>query len=257
MRDGYLAMKKYTGKNRSLRYLVPLALTLSTLAATPAQATGNNIYVAPSGSVGTGASCASPGFVGGSSIATAIAAAVDGDTVILCNGTFSVTSQVFIDEKEIIISGESSAQNTIINGAGSTTGVFKIISKKNVTIQNLTFYRGNSAQGGGAIYLSMTSSQSLSTTRHLITNNIFAQNQASSQGGAISGVGDDMGSGNFQGILTISNNTFVENKAGMDGGAIDMGAVTFDPTRVVIQSNKFLYNNKLLVQMIKLKLQIY
>ena len=72
-------------------------------------------------------------------------------------------------------------------------------------IQNLTFYRGNSAQGGGAIYLSMTSSQSLSTTRHLITNNIFAQNQASGQGGAISGTGDDMGSGNFQGILTISS----------------------------------------------------
>ena len=155
MREGYLAMKKYTGKNRSLRYLVPLALTLSTLAATPAQATGNNIYVAPSGSVGTGASCASPGFVGGPSIASAIAAAVDGDTVILCNGTFSVSSQIFIDEKEITVSGESSAQNTIIDGAGSTTGILKIISTKNVTIQNLTFFRGNNAQSGGAIYLSL------------------------------------------------------------------------------------------------------
>ena len=235
-------MKKYSGKNRSLRYLIALALALSALAAAPAHAAPITIYVAPTGTVGTGASCVSPGFVGGASIATAVAAAVDGDTVILCNGTFSVTSQVFIDEKEITISGESSAQNTIINGAGSTTGIFKIISKKNVTIQNLTFYRGNSAEGGGAIYLSMTSSQSLSTTRHLITNNIFAQNQAASQGGAISGVGDDMRSGDFRGILTISNNTFVENKVGMDGGAIDMGAVTFDPTRVVVQSNKFLYN---------------
>lgn len=235
-------MKNYKGKNRSLRYVIALALALSALATTPAHAVASTIYVAPTGTVGTGASCASPGFVGGSSIATAVAAAVDGDTVILCNGTFSVTSQVFIDEKEITISGESSAQNTIINGAGSTTGIFKIISKKNVIIQNLTFYRGNSAQGGGAIYLSMTSSQSLSTTRHLITNNIFAQNQAASQGGAISGVGDDMVSGDFRGILTISNNTFVENKVGMDGGAIDMGAVTFDPTRVVVQSNKFLYN---------------
>jgi predicted outer membrane repeat protein len=235
-------MKKYTGKNRTARYLIALAVAFSAIATTPAQATGNNIYVAPTGSVGTGASCASPAFVGGSSIASAVAAAVDGDTVILCNGTFSVSSQIFIDEKEITVSGESSAQNTIIDGAGSTTGIFKIISTKNVTIQNLTFFRGNNTQSGGAIYSSMTSSQSLSTTRHLITNNIFAQNQASSQGGAISGVGDDMGSGNFQGILTISNNTFVENKAGMDGGAIDMGAVTFDPTRVVVQSNKFLYN---------------
>jgi predicted outer membrane repeat protein len=235
-------MKKYSGKNRSLRYVIALALALSALATTPAHAVASTIYVAPTGTVGTGASCASPGFVGGASIATAVAAAVDGDTIILCNGTFSVASQVFIDEKEITISGESSAQNTIINGAGSTTGIFKIISKKNVTIQNLTFYRGNSAQGGGAIYLSMTSSQSLSTTRHLVTNNIFAQNKASSQGGAISGVGDDMVTGNFRGILTISSNTFVENVAGMDGGAIDMGAVTFDPTRVVVQSNKFLYN---------------
>lgn len=90
-------MKKYTGKNRSLRYLIALALALSTLAATPAHAVGSTIYVAPIGSVGTGASCASPGFVGGTAIATAIAAAVDGDTVILCNGNFSVTSQIFID----------------------------------------------------------------------------------------------------------------------------------------------------------------
>lgn len=235
-------MKKYSGKNRSLRYLVALALALSTLAATPAQATTNTIYVAPTGPVGTGASCASPGFVGGPSIASAIAAAVDGDTVILCNGTFSVSSQIFIDEKEITVSGESSAQNTIINGAGSTTGIFKIISSKNVTVENLTFYRGNNTQSGGAIFLSLLPSQSLSTTRHLITNNVFAENYAGEQGGAISGVGDDMGAGSFPGILTILNNTFVENLAGVDGGAIDMGAVTFDPTNVVVHSNKFLYN---------------
>ena len=222
--------------------ILAIAISFTLIPQVPAHATGNTIYVAPTGSVGTGASCASPGYIGGSSIANAVAAAADGDTVILCNGTFSVTSQVFIDEKEITVSGESSAQNTIIEGAGSTTGVFKIISKKNVTIQNLTFYRGNASQSGGAISLSLRSDQSLSTTRHLITNNIFAQNQAGSQGGAISGVGDDMGSGDFQGILTISNNTFVENKAGVDGGAIDMGAVAFNPTRVVVQSNKFLYN---------------
>ena len=213
--------------------LIPLA---------KAHASGTTIYVAPTGSVGTGASCASPGYIGGSSIASAVAAAVDGDTVILCNGTFSVTSQVFIDEKEITVRGESTAQNTIIEGAGSTTGIFKIISKKNVTIQNLTFYRGNATQSGGAISFSLRPSESLSTTRHVITNNIFAQNQAGAQGGAISGVGDDMGTGDFQGILTISNNTFVENIAGVDGGAIDMGAVAFNPTRVVVQSNKFLYN---------------
>ena len=42
--------------------------------------------------------------------------------------------------------------------------------------------------------------------------------------------------------MTISNNTFVENYAGVDGGAIVMAAVAFDETRIIIQSNKFLYN---------------
>ena len=227
----------------SVLKILSIAMCFTLIPLAQAHASGATIYVAPTGSVGTGASCASPGYIGGSSIASAVAAAVDGDTVILCNGTFFVTSQVFIDEKEITVSGESTAQNTIIEGAGSTNGIFKIISKKNVTIQNLTFYRGNSSQYGGAIYLSLTPSESLSTTRHLITNNIFAQNHAGEQGGAIWGSGDNMVTGDFRGILTISNNTFVENKAEVDAGAISMVAVTFDPTRVLVQSNKFLYNH--------------
>ena len=65
-----------------------LAVALSTLTANPAQATGNNIYVAPTGSVGTGASCASPAFVGGSSIASAVAADARAKAIATANAAY-------------------------------------------------------------------------------------------------------------------------------------------------------------------------
>jgi hypothetical protein len=208
----------------------------------PAVAVGNSIYVAATGTVGAGSSCASPGYVGGASIATAVGAAADGDTIILCNGTFNVSSQIFINNKELTISGQTSAANTIINGSSSSNGILKIISQKSVKIEKITFYQGYNTSFGGAIYMSMRPSQSLSTTRHIITNNYFVQNKSDDQGGAIWGEGDNMGAGDFQGILTISNNTFVENYAGVDGGAIVMAAVAFDTSKIIIDANKFLYN---------------
>lgn len=90
--------------------------------------------------------------------------------------------------------------------------------------------------------MSLKPAESLSTTRHVITNNYFVQNKSDDQGGAIFGGGDNMGTGDFAGILTISNNSFIENYAAVDGGAIVMAAVAFDETRIVIDSNTFLYN---------------
>lgn len=215
---------------------------MSLISASPAVAVVTTLFVGATGTVGGGSSCASPGYIGGSGIASAVSAAADGDTVILCDGTFSVSSQIFIDNKEITISGQTNAANTIINGSSSNNGVFKIISQKSVKIEKITFFQSYSSAYGGAITMSMRPSQSLNTTRHVITNNHFIQNRAEEQGGAIFGEGDNMGTGDFRGILTISNNTFVENYAGVDGGAIVMAAVAFDETRIIIQSNKFLYN---------------
>ncbi len=215
---------------------------MSLMSASPAVAVVTTLFVGATGTVGAGSSCASPGYIGGSGIASAVSAAADGDTVILCDGTFSVSSQIFIDNKEITISGQTNAANTIINGSSSNNGVFKIISQKSVKIEKITFFQSYSSAYGGAITMSMRPSQSLNTTRHVITNNHFIQNRAEEQGGAIFGEGDNMGTGDFRGILTISNNTFVENYAGVDGGAIVMAAVAFDETRIIIQSNKFLYN---------------
>lgn len=221
---------------------VGFGLLLANLTSIPAFATGNTLYVAASGSVGVGTSCASAGYVGGAGIASAVSAATDGDTIILCDGTFSVSSQIFIDNKELIISGANSAANTIINGSTSTNGVFKIISTKSVKVEKVTFFAGYNTGPGGVLYMSLRPSQSLSTTRHVITNNIFAQNRSNDQGGAIFAEGDNMGTGDFAGILTISNNTFIENHAAVDGGAIVMAAVAFDETKIIIESNKFLYN---------------
>ena len=222
--------------------LLVFGLLMSLMSASPAVAVVTTLFVGATGSVGAGSSCASPGYIGGSGIASAVSAAADGNTVILCDGSFNVSSQIFIDNKEITISGQTNASNTIINGSSSNNGVFKIISQKSVKIEKITFFQSHSSAYGGAITMSMRPSQSLNTTRHVITNNYFIQNRAEEQGGAIFGEGDNMGTGDFRGILTISNNTFVENYAGVDGGAIVMAAVAFDETRIIIQSNKFLYN---------------
>lgn len=215
---------------------------MALMSASPAVAVVTTLFVGATGTVGAGSSCASPGYIGGSGIASAVSAAADGDTVILCDGAFNVSSQIFINNKEVTISGQTNATNTIINGSASNNGIFKIISEKSVKVEKITFYQSHSATNGGAIIMSMRPSQSLNTTRHVITNNHFVQNRAEEQGGAIFGEGDNMGTGDFQGILTISNNTFVENYAGVDGGAIVMAAVAFDETRIIIESNKFLYN---------------
>ena len=74
-------------------------LLMSLMTATPVNAVVTTLYVGATGSVGAGSSCASPGYIGGSGIASAVNAAADGDTVILCDGTFNVSSQMFIDNK--------------------------------------------------------------------------------------------------------------------------------------------------------------
>lgn len=227
--------------NRTVGILFACLLT-SSLSISVAHAVPTTRYVAATGTAGAGTSCSDPGYIGGSSIATALSASADGDTIILCNGTFTVSSQIAISNKEITISGQTSAANTVIDGSTSNNGVFSIISTKSVKIEKITFSKAHSTGYGGAINLSLKPSESLSTTRHVITNNIFVQNVADDQGGSIFGGGDNMGTGDFQGILTISNNTFIENYAAVDGGAIVMAAVAFDETRIVISSNKFLYN---------------
>jgi hypothetical protein len=201
-------------------------------------------YVGPSGSIGDGSSCASPGYIGGSGISLAISAASSGDTITVCNGSYNIASQIFINNKGLTISGESTAENVILNGAASVNGIFKIISVANVTITKLTFYKSNNTSGGGAITLSLKPSESTSSTRHLISYNRFIQNYSSNGGAAITGGGADMdpSEGNFPGILTIYENDFIENRAVADGAAIDMGAVSFDETRVLVDSNRFLYN---------------
>jgi|GEM_PF-2628666 len=91
-------------------------------------------YVSPS-SIGSNSSCASPGF---NTIQNAITAAAPGDTIYICNGTYSESPDV---SKGVTLQGQSLA--AIVNGRIT-------IASDDVTVDGLTIHNHGSTIG---IYL--------------------------------------------------------------------------------------------------------
>ena len=85
-----------------------------------ARAAGSTFYVAASGSVGNGTSCASPDFVGatGTAIQSALDAASSGNTVHICEGTYSISTRLEVT-KSLTIEGDG-ASSTTLDGLGTT-----------------------------------------------------------------------------------------------------------------------------------------
>ena len=215
-----------------------------------AHAAGGTFYVAASGSVGDGTSCASPDFVGatGTTIQSAIDAASSGNTVRICVGTYSVSTRLEVT-KSLTIEGDGASLSTL-DGLGTTQ--IMIIQDNNLTpnagseitvnVNSLGFINGyvttisgvsgdctDGSKCGGAIYIE-------SESRVNINDSYFKNNYASFLGGAVARL-----IGDYQTVpATINNSTFESNTAVYDGGAV----ATLFGFGLTINSSTF-YKNKI------------
>ena len=216
----------------SVFVLTGILALLSTVVSTPmpVQAAPSAIrYVSATGTVGSGTSCASPGFVGssGTAIQAAIDAANSGDAVRICAGTYSISTRLEV-AKSLTIEGDG-ASVTTLDGLGTTQ--IMIIQDNNLTpnsgseitvdVIGLSFINGYAAaipgvgecvdgnRCGGAIYIE-------SESRFGITNSFFKNNYANFIGGAVARL-----IGDYQTVPGwITNSTFESNTAVYDGGAV-------------------------------------
>jgi hypothetical protein len=251
-------------KAAKIRQVIFLLLSFSFVSAnlTPVHAVVNtNIYIAASGSTGAGTSCASPSYIGGDSIQTAINSIPglnsETITITICPGFYQPTSPILIDSttvssysgnnQNLIIQGTAGeSENTIIDGAlAGTTGLFTVNTFANLEVKFLTFQnvQNNSAKGGVfEIDVRKVNINFKASTYHFFHDNYFLNNKTNQGGAAIHVIGDDMGAGGLTGIIEVKNNTFIENEASFDGGAFSADAVAFDVTKVILRGNTFAFN---------------
>ncbi|CAB4633932.1 MAG: hypothetical protein F2612_02625 [Actinobacteria bacterium] len=207
-------------------------------------------YVAATGSVGAGTSCASPGYVGTtqSAIQSAFNAASNGDTIFICAGTYSISSRLQVTKSLTIrgagartttLDGLESSQILMIHDNNLTPGSGNEIT---VVIDSIGFINGQATQVGslgecedgnrcgGAIFVE-------SESQINITDSHFKNNYADFVGGAVARL-----IGNYQTVpSTITNSSFESNTANFDGG----GVATLFGFGLVIESSTF-YGNETL-----------
>ena len=207
-------------------------------------------YISSSGSVGNGASCTSPHFVGstGAVIQSALNAASSNDTIHICEGTYSVSTRLEVT-KSLTIEGDGANLSTL-DGLG-TTQIMMIHdndvtagsgSEITVNITGLGFINGNATppgspsyscdggtQCGGAIFIERES-------QFNISDSYFKNNYARFNGGAVARLIGD----NLTVPSTITNSTFESNTTIFDGGAIS----TLWGFGLVIDNSTF-YKNKI------------
>lgn len=240
-------------RHRLLRLIfstVIVAPLATVLPSSSASAVATTRYVAATGSVGAGTSCASPGFVGATqaSIEAAMSAASSGDTIYICAGTYSISSRISVT-KSLTFQGDGARLSTL-DGLG--TSQIMIVQDNNLTansgneitvnIDSIGFINGRATQTGslgecedgnrcgGAIFIERES-------RINITNSYFKNNYADFVGGAVSRM-----IGDYLNVpATISNSSFESNTAKFDGG----GVATLFGFDLTINTSTF-YGNKTL-----------
>ena len=226
-----------------------VSLAVPAVVTVPASAAPANRFVAATGTAGTNADCSDPGYIGFDGLKAAIAAAGDSSTVTVCPGTITFTESITVSQKQITITGSGAASASILDG-GNATRLFTILSKKSVTIQNLTLQNANAVgMNGGAVYFDVGNATYFdANTHHVIKDSAFYRNYAGgTYGGAISAHGyGGPNSYDFANAssIEVSGNTFIENSAAYDGGAIGGGAFgsSSATTGLIITGNTFAYN---------------
>ena len=177
--------------------LASLAL-LAGLAAAPSVAAAPAWrYVALSPPASGGHSCAAPDY---KTIDAAVTAAVTGDTLYICAGTY--TSTYVGVGASITIMGDPGG-TTIIDG-GNAHRIFDATGRF-ITLSSLTLRNGSVLGAGGAI----------SSAIVIVANSTFSWNTAS--GGFVSGGNGGAIAGT---AVTATNDTFAGNTASRLGGAI-------------------------------------
>jgi hypothetical protein len=209
---------------RALSTLTALVMTgtLFIGAPSPTYANGSSViyWVSQSGSAGTGTSCTDADFVGGDQtpIAAAVAAASSGDTIYICAGTYAIEATINLGGESIKLQG-AAATTTILDGGG-TIGILESVG--DITVLDLTFRDGYSADDGGAIYAhtdtgaQTTIGTAAVTATVTVINSRFISNDADVDGGAIYATT----------AAIVTNSRFISNDASDDGGAIYADAVT-------------------------------
>lgn len=169
-------MRRHQMTRRGGRQLLAVAGALALLAAFSATAasasTKPSIYVSPSGKAGaSGTSCGSAKF---SSIASAIAAASQGSTVVVCQGQYPGGIAV---SKSVILKGEKAT----VNATGDDNGF--TITTSNVTVEGFTV---KDAIGEGILATGATGSPLTGVT---ISGNIVSNNDVGASEGAAKNYG--------------------------------------------------------------------
>jgi len=151
-----------------------------------------------------------------SRIQYAINAAVDGDVIIVADGSYGGNSNrdiIFPSAKFLTIRSKNGPENCIINCGGSQSNphrafYFSSVRNGEITIDGFTITAGY-ADYGGAIYSKYTNRSSTSKIHFL--NCVFSNNQAKYNGGAVY----------FQSIgESAFINCVFENNTALTGGAV-------------------------------------
>jgi len=198
--------------HKFLTALVTASLVVAAFVAAPVsvRAAVETYYVGPGSD--DGGSCTTPDFTtDGVDDDEAIQDAVDAaeanagvDTIIICDGTYTMTSSIAPTLAEgLIIEGETSAALSVIDGADD----YQFIdTDSDLTIRNLTLQNfAGGANDGGVIHNDDNDGDLL-----IVDDSIFVGNSAD-EGGAIYWIG---------GLADIDDSTFEDNSASLDGGAI-------------------------------------
>jgi len=137
------------------------------------------------------------------SIQAAVDAASDGDTVVVNNGAYSLTSEIVVSNN-ITLQSLNGAAATMVDGGGSVR-CFLVTNTIEATIQGFTIRRGYSAGDGGGIYFA---------TNGVVSGCVITGNVSDARGGGVFIAAD----GTVEGCGEIRN-----NRAAGDGGGICIG----------------------------------
>jgi len=190
-----------------------LALTLALLQTGTIAVNAANITITPTTSGG---------------ISGALTNMVDGDTLTLQPGTYTLNSNVptvgLSIDKNITIQSSDSSQNAIIDLNGFSRA-FNVASDGNLTLINITIINGHSMSDGGAIF---------NNGNVTLFGCTFMNNSADNSGGAID---------NYCGNLNLIDCIFIGNTAQLSGGAVsNRGLIPTNIANLTAKSCIFLNN---------------